>query len=77
MDRIHSAKRKRESPDEDELAEAKEMVEMARSIVNQVQYACRPSRPTHLCMQPFLDFTLLIDVAMLEGWSWSAFGKKH
>ena len=36
MDRIGSAKRKRESPDEDEVAEILETVELTRKVVSQV-----------------------------------------
>ena len=37
MDRIGSAKRKRESPDEDEVAEILETVELTRKVVSQVR----------------------------------------
>ena len=36
MDRISSAKRRRESPDEDEAAERDEAAEAAKTVVNQV-----------------------------------------
>lgn len=36
MDRIGSAKRKRESPDEDEVAETLETIEITRKVVGQV-----------------------------------------
>lgn len=36
MDRIGSAKRKRESPDEDEVAEILETIELTRKVVSQV-----------------------------------------
>ena len=36
MDRIGSAKRKRESPDEDEVVEILETVELTRKVVSQV-----------------------------------------
>ena len=35
MDRIGSAKRKRESPDEDEVAEIQETLEVTRRVVGQ------------------------------------------
>ncbi len=38
VDRIGSAKRKRESPDEDEVAEILETVELTRKVVGQVSY---------------------------------------
>ena len=41
MDRISSAKRKRESPDEDEAAERDEAAEAAKTVVNQVEPMCR------------------------------------
>lgn len=36
MDRINASKRKRESPDEDEMSERKEAAETAKSVVNKV-----------------------------------------
>lgn len=43
MDRISSAKRKRESPDEDEVAECEEAAEAAKTVVNQVSCpVCQP-----------------------------------
>lgn len=60
VDRIGSAKRKRESPDEDEVAEILETVELTRKVVGQVSYLscshlispyCQGSKPDTLTPQ--------------------------
>ena len=45
MDRISSAKRKRESPDEDEVAEIRETLEVTRRVVGQARTHSRPPTP--------------------------------
>ena len=63
VDRIGSAKRKRESPDEDEVAEILETVELTRKVVGQVSYLscshfispyCQGSKPDTLTPQEVL-----------------------
>ena len=42
MDRIGSAKRKRESPDEDEVSEIIQTIETTRKVVGQVTHQSTP-----------------------------------
>ena len=42
MDRIGSAKRKRESPDEDEVSEILQTIETTRKVVGQVAHQSNP-----------------------------------
>ena len=49
MDRIGSAKRKRESPDEDEVAEILGTVELTRKVVSQVCVAPLASQHGDQC----------------------------
>jgi hypothetical protein len=50
MDRVASAKRKRESPDEDEVAEARQAADMAKAVVNQVPALSSMLIDLHVCM---------------------------
>ena len=64
MDRIGSAKRKRESPDEDEVAEILENVELTRKVLSQV---CLPPSTS-------LSYTgCARSMSPLHGsWAWNA-----